>query len=177
MRPMLLTALSCTCLLMLSACAGRWTGSDYYQAQPVATEADRQVSGEALAQRKQSLRRVHRDLKSIHATAESLRRHRELEGIAAFEGFVHPYFREHVEPLLDEADGWHPELQLLQANLLFAQAAVLIELRDTARLSNLTRRIGKRFQGKKNLLIEYPLGKESTLEHALRDLSRGRGLL
>ncbi len=164
-------------LLVLPACAGRWTGSDYLSAQPVSTEPDEQLAGESLEQQKRALRRTHDDLKAIQLTAQSLRRHRNIQGIEAFESFVQPFIADQVRPLLDEEPQWHPELKLLKANLMFAEAAVWLELRDSGRVSKVTRRIEKALSGEKNMLVEYPLGDESTVEQALRDLARGRGIL
>ena len=166
------TALAAACVIAATACAPRWTGSDYFERHAQAVEPDTQVTGEALIQQKQKMRRVHRDLKSFHATAESLRRHRNLEGIESLEAFLHPYLRHHVAPLVAaQSPTWHPELELLQANLMFAEAAVLIELRDRGRLRRITNQIKIRF-GRKSMLVEYPLGSESTLAKGLKDLTR-----
>ncbi len=164
--------------LALGACATRWTGSDYYVEQAPAVEPDHQLSGEALVQRKQTLRRLHRDLKSFHSATQGMRRHRNLAGISSFEAFLHPFLERQVEPLVaGPGASWHPELELLQANLLFAEAALLIELRDRRRLSRVAFKIGRRFAGRGHMLVEYPLGEESTLQAALRVLARDGGLL
>jgi len=156
---------------LASACASPWTGSDYYEPQAKLTEADAHLEGEALEQRKGQMRRAHRDLVSLHETARSLRRHRSFDDIRVFEGFVDPYFEEHVQSLLSqEEEGWHSELALLDANLLFAQAAVLVELREKRRVGRVIREIAKRFVGMETMLVEYPIGEQSTLAHALTDL-------
>ena len=176
--PRLWTSALAASLLILTACATRWTGSDYYVEQAPAVEPDTQLSGEALSQRKQSLRRLHGDMKSFHTTAQALRRHRNLAGILAFEAFLHPFLARQVEPLVaGPGSSWHPELQLLKANLLLAEAAVLIELRDKRRLSAVVIHIESRFAGRGHMLVEYPLGDESTLRAALRALYRKGRLL
>ena len=72
--------------------------------------------------------------------------------------------------LSEEEEGWHSELALLDANLLFAQAAVLVELREKRRVGKLIREIARRFVGMETMLVEYPIGEQSTLTHALTDL-------
>ncbi|MCP4002773.1 MAG: hypothetical protein GY725_01130 [bacterium] len=177
MKRSLSIILAIGCVISMSACATRWSGNDYFKKQPVGVEPDQQVSGEALLQRKETLRRLHRDLKSVKATAESLRRHRDLEGIASLEGFVHPYFEQQIEPLISDTGEWHAELQLLEANLLFAQAEVLYELRDARRLAKIARRIHNRFASSKSMLVEYPIGEQSTVQNALEDLEYKREIL
>lgn len=157
-------------LATLWACASPWTGTDYYEPQAKLTEADAHLEGEALEQRKDQMRRAHRDLVSLHETARSLRRHRSLNDIRVFESFIDPYFEDHVQALLSEDEGWHSELALLDANLLFAQAAVLVELREKRRVGGVIREIARRFVGMETMLVEYPIGEQSTLAHALIDL-------
>lgn len=165
-------AVAAACIIASTACTSRWTGSDYFERHAQVTEPDTQVTGETLIQQKQKMRRLHRDLKSLHATAESLRRHMNVEGIASLEAFLYPYLRHHAEPLVTaQSPTWHPELELLQANLMFAKAAVLIELRDRYGLRRVTNQIEIRF-GRKSMLVEYPLGSESTLAKGLKDLVR-----
>jgi hypothetical protein len=158
-------------LALVCACASPWTGTDYYEPQPKLTEADAHLEGEALEQRKDQMRRAHRDLVSLHETARSLRRHWSFNDIRSFEGFVDPYLAEHVHSLLsEEEEGWHSELALLDANLLFAQAALLVELREKRRVGSVIREIARRFVGMETMLVEYPIGEQSTLAHALLDL-------
>ncbi len=153
------------------ACASPWTGTDYYEPQQKLTEADAHLEGEALEQRKDQMRRAHRDLISLHETARSLRRHRSFDDLHVFRGFVDPYFEAHVQTLLsEEEEGWHSELALLDANLLFAKASVLIELREKRRVARVIREIDRRFKGMETMLVEFPIGEQSTLARALIEL-------
>lgn len=161
--------------LLLTACSTTWTGSDYFARSAPVTEADSQIAGEALEQRKLKMRRAHQDLVSLHATVETLRRHKSLTDIRVMESYLDGYLDEYVDPMISEKDeSWHPELQVLDANLLFAKAAVLIELRDRSAVDRVIAGIEKRFQGMNNLPVEYPVGTRTTLGQGLRDLHSNR---
>ncbi len=162
-------------LALATGCANTWTGSDYFEHTARIDEADAYVAGEALAQRKQEMERAKGDLVHFHATLRSLRRHKSEMDIQAFEAFLRPYLAERVDPLVapDQA-GWHPELQRLDANLLFAKGAVLVELRDHRAIDRLLRQIERRYADLDDLLVEFPMGKQTTLARGVRELTRQR---
>jgi hypothetical protein len=78
------------------------------------------------------------------------------------------------DALSDREEGFNPELTQLDANLLFAEADVLVDLEDRRRLSALIDDIIERFDGMEGLLVEYPIGEENTLSDALAHLERVR---
>ena len=161
--------------LLLCSCSTTWTGSDYFARSAPVTEADSQIAGEALEQRKLKMRRAHRDLVALHATIETLRRHKSLTDISVMDSYLDPYLDEHVDEMLSQkGESWHAELQVLDANLLFAKAAVLIEMRDKGAVDSVILGIEKRFRGLDDLPVEYPIGTRTTLGRGLRDLQSNR---
>ena len=90
-----------------------------------------QLTGEALAQQKYSMRRLRRDLASFRLTLEQLRRHGKDAGIDRFEHFVRPYLSTRVDPLVDTDDSqFHPELRPFRAELLLSKGVLMHELDD-----------------------------------------------
>ena len=161
--------------VVVAGCTAPPAHLDYFAKSAEAREAESFLAGEALEQRKLSMRRAHRDMKSFFATIESLRRHRKRDEIRLFENFLRPYMATHLERLLSSRDtSWNPELSLLDANLLFAQAAILIELEDRADLVKVIGEIGRRFEGMESMIVEYPVGSENTLADAVLELQRMR---
>ncbi len=149
--------------------------TDYFEKSAEAREAEAFLSGEALAQRKQKMDRTHRDMKHFFATIESLRRHQKRSEFELFEAFLRPYMATYLERVLSSRNtSWSPELTRLDANLLFAKAAILIELEDRKEVAKVATEIIRRFDGMESMIVEYPIGSESTYEDALRELQRMR---
>ena len=74
--------------------------SAYFDRQSGRDAVESQLAGEALSQRKYSMRRVRRDLASFRLTLEQLQRHGKATGITRFERFARPYLEERVDPLV-----------------------------------------------------------------------------
>jgi hypothetical protein len=162
-------------LLALLGCAGSPPLSAGFERTPVALGEDAFLAGETLAQRKHLLERAHRDLKAFHANLASLQRHRHRAETAQLASFLRRYIDGPVsDALSDREEGFNPELTQLDANLLFAEADVLVDLEDRRRLSTLIDDIIERFDGMEGLLVEYPIGEENTLSDALAHLERVR---
>ena len=62
------------------------------------------------------------------------------------------------------------ELMALDANLRFAQADVLIQMRDPRRVERVIEEIERRFEGRGSMLVEYPLGSQGTLSEGVKRL-------
>ncbi len=128
----------------------------------------RPVGGEALAQRKTELLRSLRDMRSFRDTIESLKDRDDDLGVETFRHFMNRYMVTHLDPLL--TPGWqssHPELILVDANLRFIQAEVLIELGYSRWTNDSIKEITLRYEGRGNMLIDYPTGTQTTLREAL----------
>lgn len=163
-----LTALLCSG----TACAPT-RDADLYAKRERVQEAQAHTAGQALHERKARMERTQRDLMHIQRTLETLRRHRYDDQIARFAGFVRPYLAERVHPLLSDREAsWHPELVPLDANLLFAEAAVLGELRDRRGVDRVADRIEARFARLDSLIVEYPRGEQHPLAESLARLRR-----
>ena len=161
--------------ILFSACASAPPHTDYFEKSGAIGEAEAFLSGEALAQRKQKMGRTHRDMKYFFATIESLRRHRKTVEITIFETFLRPYMGTHFRHVLSSREAnWSPELTLLDANLLFAKAAILIELEDRKEVAKVAIEIIRRFDGMESRVVEYPIGSKSTLEDSIRELQHMR---
>ena len=156
----------------LTACA-TIADRDLYEKRAQVREAEAHTAGQALHERKSRMQRTQRDLMHIQHTLETLRRHRYNEQIALFATFVRPYLAERVDPLISDRDAsWHPELVPLDANLLFAKAAVLSELRDGRGVARVSKVIDHRFSGMDSLIVEYPRGEQNTLGEGLARLRK-----
>ncbi len=153
------------------ACASPARFDGEFEAVPVSGEESAPLGGEALAQRGRDLRRALRDLRHHHATLEGLHRRRDRNGLALMGGFLDRYLGTYLEPLLrSEWQSRHPELAALDANLRFAQAEVLIQLRSPGRVQDVIDEIERRYAGREEMLVAYPIGAQSTLAEGLAQL-------
>ena len=135
------------------------------------------LGGEALAQKKQQMRRAHADLAHLFLVHERLDRLQKTADRRQLEAFIRPYLVRRVLPLVHTppGDGWNAELRLLEANLLFAQATLLVAMGDGGELQEVIATLSDRFDGYESMLIEYPIGDSTTLEHGVEDLLAKRG--
>lgn len=133
------------------------------------------LAGAGLEQRKQRMGRAYRDLVHFHKTLESLHYRADRSGLRRIRSFADAYIGLHVDPLLRaEWQSQHPEVALLDANLRFAKADVLIRMRQTGRAERVMDEIERRFQGREDLLVDYPVGEQKPLGQALRQLRDGK---
>lgn len=126
------------------------------------------LGGEALSQRKQDLERAYRDMSAFYTTILSLIDRRDSRGAEVFEEFVGEYMGRHLDPLI-RAD-WqssHPEVMAMDATLRFMQAEMLVQMRYPRRVQDMIEDIEVRYQARGSLLIDYPVGQQSTLTEAL----------
>jgi len=147
-----------------------------FATQLTVAEETAPLGGSALTQRRIEMERAHRDLIQVHTTLESLRYHDDRNGVKRLSRFIDAYMGLHLDRLLrHEWQSRHPELMALDANLRFVKAEVLIRMDSGDRARGVIKDIERRFQGREGMLVEYPIGKQSTLEEGLEILKSGSG--
>ena len=135
-----------------------------------------QLTGEALAQQKYSMRRLRRDLASFRQTLEQLRRHGKDTGIDRFELFVRPYLETRVDPLVDTEDSqFHPELRPFRAELLLSKGVLMHELDDRRAVRQTIDRLETDFAAMTSMLVLYPTGEAVTLAQGIALLRQQTG--
>lgn len=152
----------------LMGCAGGGRDALFEDGLGVRPSDEAPLTGEALAQRRTDLDRAWRDLRHFDATIQSLADRRDGRSIALLDDFLSQYLFEHLDPLL--APDWpssHPELMELDANLRFMKAQILTDMRYTRLVQRAIDDIEGRFQGRENMLVEYPAGEQHALGEAL----------
>lgn len=134
-------------------------------------EASAPLGGEALIQRKSEMIRAHADMVHMNATLESLHHRHDKNGLVLFSKFLDAYLGMHLDPMLaGEWQSRHPELTALDANLRFAKAELLIQLRLPRRAQEVMDQIEQRFQGREDMLVDYPFGQQRSLGEGLQML-------
>ena len=144
---------------------------DSFGLESQAAEETTPLGGEALALRKREMRRAQRDMRHYHATLRGLDERRDRSGKILFSQFLDAYMGIHLDPLL--ASEWqsnHPELMALDAGLRLGKAEVLIWMRQQRRAQQTIDELLRRFEGRETMLVEYPIGGQTTLEQALEML-------
>jgi len=159
-------------LLALAALAAACASSPELPAglleEPSAVEENTPLGGEALTQRKLEMKRAYKDLVHFHVTFESLHQRKDRNGLILFSEFVQTYMGSHLAPLLrNDWQSEHPEVMGLDANLRFIQADVLMQMNDPSAVQDAIDEIERRFRGRENMLVDYPIGDQSPLGQAL----------
>jgi len=136
-----------------------------------AAEASAPLGGEALLQRKSEMERTHGDIVHFTATLDSLNHRGDRNGRVLLSKFIDAYLGLHIDPLLaGEWQSRHPELTALDANLRFAKAELLIQLREPRRAQAVMDEIEQRFMGREDMLVDYPFGEQRSLGEGLQML-------
>jgi hypothetical protein len=139
--------------------------------QAKAAEASQPLAGEALRERKRELQRAYKDIGHFQKTLASLKYRRERNGLVQFSHYLDTYLGMHLHPLLEgEWQSRHPELAALDANVRFAEAELLVHLQERGRAEDAMDEISKRFEGREDMLVGYPAGKQTPLGEALEML-------
>lgn len=160
-------AFTAICLLFASACATDPRDSYIGEVELVAM-GDSAFGGEALVQRKLELQRALSDMADFHKTLESMHDRQNHGGVNQLRGFVNQYMVTHLNPLL--APSWqssHPELIVHDATLRFVQAEVLIQLGYSSWVNQVIKDLEKRYEGRGNMLVNYPAGTQTAFGEAL----------
>ena len=142
--------------------------ADHYLERGSITERTAPLGGESLSVRKNEVKRAHRDLVHFRDTLETLRRRRDGNGLALFKQFADNYMDHHLQPILD-AD-WqsdHPELLGLDANIRLVQAEVYMLMGKPGPMQRTIDTIEDRYKGRETMLVDYPIGQQSTLQEAI----------
>ncbi len=156
---------------LAAGCASRDRGPADLLPTRGATEASAPLGGEALVQRKHEMQRAHGDMIHFHLTLSSLHHRGDRNGLVLFSKFLDAYLAMHIDPLLaGEWQSRHPELTALDANLRFAKAELLIQLRMPRRAQAVMDQIELRFQGREDMLVDYPFGHQRSLGEGLQML-------
>jgi hypothetical protein len=135
---------------------------------PLIAQDEMAFGGEALAQRKLELERAVGDMGDFLETLDSMKDRGDEHGIELFRGFLDRYLVTHVGPLL--APAWqshHPELISYDANLRFIETELLIELAYNKWARDVIEDLFERYKERGNMLVEYPVGNQTTLREAL----------
>jgi len=164
--------------LLLAGCAALAQGcmsderiADDWVAKANAREASAPLGGEALAQRRLELDRSYRDLGHFLATLDSLNRRKDRNGQFMFAEFAEFYVGKHVIPMLEpEWQSRHPELAQLDVNARFAVVALWTRLGASSSAGHMLDEIERRYKGRSEMLVGYPIGGESTLRDAVKHL-------
>lgn len=164
-------------LLLGAGCASDGGHSSAFFARFSGREAvESQLSGEALAQQKYSMRRLRRDLAAFHSTLEQLRRHGKDEGIDRFERFVRPYIETRVDALVETDDArFHAELRPFRAELLLSKGVLMHALDDRREVRRTLERLERDYASLSSMLVLYPTGEAVTLEQGIALLRRQTG--
>ncbi len=167
------TPLLLASLLAFSACAkDRGFGGEFARLEPL-PEASAPLGGDALIQQKRDLRRAQGDMVRFHATLESLHQRRDSNGLVLFSQFLDAYMGLYLDPLLrSEWQSRHPELAAFDANLRLVKAEVLVQLRSPRRVEKTLQEIERRYTGREDMLVDYPIGKRGTLGEGMEILRK-----
>ena len=163
---------------LIAGCAALWAGcvsderiADEWMAETSKGEASAPLGGEALSQRKLDLDRTYRDLGHFLRTIDGLHRRNDRAGLVAFTEFADFYVAKHVIPLLEpEWQSRHPELAQLDVNARFAVVALWTRLGASSSAGHMLDEIERRYKGRGEMLVGYPIGGESTLKDAVKHL-------
>jgi len=169
-RRRVLLAFGAAVALSSTACISHDAPADLMPGS-TAVEPSAPLGGEALMQRKRDMRRAYGDMIHFYTTLESLHHRRERNGIVQLSKFLDAYLGMHVDPLLaGEWQSRHPELTAIDANVRFAKAELLIQLGQTRRAQGVMNEIERRFQGREDMLVDYPFGDQRSLGEGLEML-------
>ncbi len=157
----------------------RWFGATPDPATlPAIVEPRVFLGGEALAQKKDRMRRVHADLVHLYRGYEIVERQLKRQDQKQLEGLIRPYVDTQARPLIaSENEAWNPDLRVLEANLLFAEGALLVSIGEDEGLASVIATLRTRFVGYESLLVEYPIGETQTLANAVADLRSAQAAL
>jgi hypothetical protein len=155
--------------ITLSGCSfGGGAPESYFNRISGKDSVESHLAGEALAQRKSSMRRIRRDLGSFQETLEQLQRHGKANGITRFERFAKPYVALRVDPLIDPTQSnWHPELRPFHAELLLSKAVLLHQMGEKRAVRNTIAQLETDFDSVHSMLVLYPTGEAVTLEQGI----------
>jgi hypothetical protein len=162
-------ALAGALALLAGGCASK---GDHNPALDLDAEVPKDVNtplgGVTLSQRRLELNRAHEDLVHFMATLDSLQIRRDQNGQVLFKGFVDEYLGTHVDPMLaTEMHSKQPELAGVDATIRLLEAEMLTKLRSPARAQKVVDEIERLYEGREDMLVDWPIGKKTTLKKAM----------
>jgi hypothetical protein len=159
-------------LLLVFGCAGDPDIPRDLLAQETAVRDEHTpLGGDALHQRRREMERAKRDMVHFQVTLQSLLERRDRSGQIQLSGFLDAYMGTHLDPLLEsEWQSRHPELAAVDATLRLVKAELLMHMRETRRMQHELNELSRRFEGRGDMLVEYPVGQQVTLEQAIEIL-------
>lgn len=167
----LCAALAALALAGAAGCTSHETRADEMVRRTSEGQSSAPLGGEALAQRKLELERCFRDLTHFNATLESLYQRRDRNGLVMFSEFVDHYLAKQVLPILEgEWQSRHPEVAVRDANVRLVVAELWFRLGATSRTDRMLDEIERRYQGREDMLVSYPLGAQGTLRQGVERL-------
>jgi hypothetical protein len=154
------------------ALAGALSGCASYEPVPLEdvelTRASKPLGGETLAEIHRSMERTRDDLARHLKTLDSMRLRDDEDGLVLFKTFFYGYMDDHVEPLLGkEWTSHHPEIGGLDASIRFLAIEVLAKLDSPHRAEAMIDDLKLRFEGRGNLMVDYPVGRRTNVNKAL----------
>ena len=161
------------CAALFAACASNELPPLVPLYAESAAEESSPLGGEQLAPRKHEMQSAYRDMIHFHTTLEGLNQRRDQNAFILFRGFLDEYMGVHLDRLLrSEWQSRHPELMALDANLRLIKADVLIRMHAPRRIQQVIDEVRVRFEGRGDMLVDYPVGSQGTLEEALEILGK-----
>lgn len=168
-RKIVLVAIACAALGACSTAGKRWV--DFGSTEKSAEEAG-PLGGPSLDQRRDVMKRMYSDLVHFRTSLDDAEERGDRQSAIALGYFVDAYIGMHLDPLLaGEWQSRHPELWGMDADLRLAKADVLVHMNDRGRAEDVLEEIGTRYAGREDMLVHYPVGKQSTLRNAVKLLS------
>jgi hypothetical protein len=156
-------------LFLASGCAfGPGAKEPFFARLSGRDAVESQLAGEALAQRKYSMRRIRRDMASFRQTLEQLERHGKSSGTQRFQRFAKPYIANRVDPLISTKNPIsHSELRPFRAELLLSKALLLHQMDEDRAVQKTIDRLEDEFESMTSMLVLYPTGDGGTLEQSI----------
>jgi len=168
LRALALLSLALPFIFSTGCAFDRAANEPYFSRLSGRDAVETQLAGEALAQRKYSMRRIRRDMASFRQTLEQLERHGKASGTQRFERFAKPYLANRVDPLiLSKNPTSHPELRPFHAELLLSKALLLHQMDEDRAVRKTIGRLENEFASMTSMLVLYPTGEAVTLEQSI----------
>jgi hypothetical protein len=126
-------------------------------------------AGQALGQRRHELERIHSGLLALRDSVDVIRARPDPTNRELIGDFTFAYLAMHVDPLL--APGWqsaNPALETLDAELRLLEAELLMRLEHRSEAERVLDELERRFSHRSDLMVSYPVGKQSALGEAVR---------
>jgi len=152
-------------------CASPGPDRDAFAPEEPIAEETTPLGGEGLALRRREMQRAYQYMGHFQTTLRGLDLREDRSGKVIFSQFLDAYMGLHLDPLLNTA--WqsdHAELMALDAGLRLSKAELLIWMRLPGRAQRVIDELKKRFEGRETMLVDYPIGGQTTLGQAVEML-------